>query len=276
MLSVYDYFDYRKFINDSYKARKAEDSRFSYRYIGSKVGFTSAGFFTKILQGKTNISMKTALAFCSLFKLTKQETHYFETLVQFNQSGTHESRRFFFERLLSLKQSVGRDLVPEQYELFSNWYTVVIREMINYFPLTDNFRELAGAIIPSIKESEAKKAVILLSKLGLITKNPDGFYEQTDRLLTTGSEWTSLAIDKFQIDTAVLAGEAISTLPKEQRDISTCTLSISEKTFEAIRERTKQFRKELLELARADSVADRTYHLNVHLFPVSKSYREHR
>jgi uncharacterized protein (TIGR02147 family) len=273
MVSVYDYFDYRKFLSESYRERKAVNPAFSYRYLAAKAGFSSAGFFTKILQGTTNISMKSAIAFAVLFKLTKQETRYFEVLVQFNQAQTHEEKKHFFEQLLSMKQTTGKKLVSQQYELFSTWYYVVIRELLNFYPFYDDFKELASMVVPPIRESEAKKAIAVLERLGLVTKNPDGCYEQTDAVISTGESWSSLAIEQFQIATAALAGGAIGGIPKEQRDISTCTLSISAKTLETIRERARQFRKEVLELARADSFADRIYHMNLHLFPVSQPNR---
>jgi uncharacterized protein (TIGR02147 family) len=128
-------------------------------------------------------------------------------------------------------------------------------------------------IVPPIKEVEAKKAITVLERLGLIMKNPDGCYEQTDAVITTGDSWSSLAIEQFQIATAALAEQVIKATPKKERDISTCTLSISSKTLEMIRERTKQFRKEILELARSDHFADQIYHLNIHLFPVSQPHR---
>jgi uncharacterized protein (TIGR02147 family) len=273
MVSVYDYFDYRKFLHDSYHERKAANPVFSYRYIAGKAGFSSAGFFSKILQGKTNISMKSAIAFAVLFKLTKQETRYFEMLVQFNQAQDHEAKKHFFEQLLSMKQAGGKNLVPQQYELFSTWYYVVIRDLLNFYPFYGDYKELASMIVPPIKEVEAKKAITVLERLGLIMKNPDGCYEQTDAVITTGDSWSSLAIEQFQIATAALAEQVIKATPKKERDISTCTLSISSKTLEVIRERTKQFRKEILELARSDHFADQIYHLNIHLFPVSQPHR---
>jgi uncharacterized protein (TIGR02147 family) len=273
MISVYDYFDYRKYLYDIYQERKTANPAFSYRLIAAKAGFSSAGFFSKILQGSTNISMKSAIAFAILFKLTKQETRYFEMLVQFNQAQDHEEKRHFFEQLLSMKQTGGKNLVPKQYELFSTWYYVVIRELLNFYPFYGDYKELASKIVPPIKETEAKKAIAILEKLGLIMKNPQGCYEQTDAVITTGDVWSSFAIEQFQIATAALAGQVIKATPKKERDISTCTLSISAKTLETIRERTKQFRKEILELARSDNFADQIYHLNIHLFPVSQPHR---
>jgi len=273
MISVYDYFDYRKFLADIYSERKAANPVFSYRYIAAKAGFSSAGFFSKILKGTTNISTKSAIAFALLFKLTKQETRYFEILVQFNQAQTHDAKKHFFEQLLSMKQTDGKNLVPQQYELFSTWYYVVIRELLNFYPFYGDYKELASMVTPQIRESEAKKAIAVLEKLGLVTRSPEGFYEQTDAVISTGESWSSLAIEQFQIATAGLVEQSIQNTPRELRDISTCTVSISEKTLERIRERTKQFRREVLELARGDKFADRIYHLNIHLFPVSHPHR---
>ena len=227
MVSIYDYFDYRKFLHDIYREHKTANPLFSYRYIGGKVGFSSAGFFSKILKGTANISMKSAIAFARLFKLTKQETHYFEVLVQFNQAKTHESKKYFFEQLLSMKQTGGKNLVPEQYELFNTWYHVVIRELLNYYPFYGDYKELASMLVPAIRESEAKKAIAVLEKLGLIIKGPDGSYEQTDAVISTGETWSSIAIEQFQIAMADLAGQTIRKTPKEQRDISTCTWTLA-------------------------------------------------
>jgi uncharacterized protein (TIGR02147 family) len=271
MAEVFDYFNYRKLLKDLYNERKAQNPFFSYRVMGRKVGFTSAGFFSKILQGKANISLKTALEFAKLFKLKKYELHYFEMLVQFNQAKTHDEKKYFFEKLISMKQTKGKNLVPEQYELFSRWYYVVIREILDFYPFYGDYKELSTMVVPAVKEAEAKKAIIVLEKLGLIAKNPDGYYERADAVISTGDEWKSLAIRNFQMETADLAKQAIRNIPNQERDISTLTLSISSKTLESVRERIKQMRRELLELARADAFADRVHHVNIHVFPVSRS-----
>ena len=271
MIDIFDYFNYRKLLKDLYNARKAANPLFSYRLIGSKVGFSSAGFFTKILQGKANISLKIALEFAKLFKLKKHELHYFEMLVQFNQAKSHDEKKYFFEKLISMKQVKGKNLVPEQYELFSRWYYVVIRELIDFHPFYGDYKELASMVVPAIKEAEAKKAIMTLEKLGLIAKNPDGYYEHTDAIISTGDEWKSIAVQNFQTETAELAKHAILNIPKQERDISTLTVSISSKTLESIRERLKKLRRELLELARADGFADRVHQINIHVFPVSRS-----
>ena len=72
MLNVFEYISYRQLLKDLYEAHKKKLSSFSYRYIGQKVGFKSAGFFSNILQGKRNISQNTIFRFAELFKFNKK------------------------------------------------------------------------------------------------------------------------------------------------------------------------------------------------------------
>jgi uncharacterized protein (TIGR02147 family) len=67
-----------------------------------------------------------------------------------------------------------------------------------------------------------------------------------------------------------LAGKALLELPKEQRSVTNTTLSMSEKSYELALKRIETMRYELLELAAADSSADRVCQLNVNLFPLVK------
>ena len=272
MILVYEYFDYRKLLKDLFDEQKEQNRYFSYRVLAEIVGFTSAGFFTKILQGTVNISSQKALAFAKAFHLTKLETRYFEQLVAFNQAKTHEERRYYFEQLIAARRTKVKTLTSEQYELFSEWYYVVIREILDFYPFYGNYKELGNMLQPAIHPNEVKKAIDTLEELGLIRKHPDGFYERTEEVISTGESWVSVAVTNFQLNTADLAKDAIQTVPKEAREASTLTLSISKSTFEEIRERIRAVRRELLEIAKKDVHADRIYHLNMHLFPVTKPY----
>jgi uncharacterized protein (TIGR02147 family) len=273
MIEPFEYLNYRKLLKDLYEERKAEQPFFSYRYIAQKVGFTSAGFFTNIISGKRNISPEYIFKFAEVFKLKKTETEYFELLVNFDQAKDHSRKRFYFEKILSHKKSKIKITDAQQYEFYSAWYYTAIRELIDIYPFKGNFEELAKRVSPPIKTAEAKKAIELLEKIGFIRKNADGVYEQTDTFITTGYEAKSVAITNFLIGMADLAKEAIDRYPREKRDISSLTFTLSEEGFATIQERLKSFRRELLEIVREDKNQkrqDRVYHINFHVFPLTK------
>jgi uncharacterized protein (TIGR02147 family) len=268
-LNFFDYFDYRALMRDLYKERKAQDSGFSYRFIARKAGFSSAGFFTKILQGTSNISLPLIFRFAEVFKLTKAQTDYFELLVLFNQATLNTEKRHYFEKIVAMRKSKVKTLDPAQFELFNKWYYVAVREILDVHLFRDDYKELAKKVHPPIKPSEAKDAIETLEKLGLIRRDPNGYYKRLDAIVSSGDEWQSLAIQKYQSETIELAREALYAVPKTHRDISTLTLSISESSLQRMKERIKECRRELLDIAKADENADRVYQLNLQLFPLS-------
>jgi uncharacterized protein (TIGR02147 family) len=268
-LNLFDYFDYRNLMRDLYKERKAEDAGFSYRSIARRAGFSSAGFFTKILQGKSNISLPLIFKFAEVFKLTKAQTDYFELLVLFAQATSNSEKRHYFEKIVTVRKSKVKTLDPVQFELFDKWYYVAVREILDVYLFSDDYKDLAKKVYPPIKPSEAKEAVETLEKLGLIRRDPNGYYKRLDTIVSSGDEWESLVIQKYQSETIELAREALYAVPKTNRDISTLTLSISESGLQRLKEKIKEYRRELLEIAKADENADRVYQLNLQLFPLS-------
>ncbi|MBN1758310.1 MAG: TIGR02147 family protein [Chitinispirillaceae bacterium] len=274
MVDPFEYLNYRKLLKDLYEERKAEQSFFSYRYIAQKVGFSSAGFFTNIIQGKRNISPEYIFKFAEVFKLNKTESEYFELLVNFDQAKDHVRKRFYFEKILGHKKSKIKITDAQHYEFYSAWFYTAIRELIDIYPFRGDYEELAKRVSPPIKTSDAKKAVELLEKIGFIRKREeDGVYEQTDTFITTGYEAKSIAINNFLMGMSDLAKEAIDRYPRDKRDISSLTFTVSGEGMSTILERLKSFRREVLEIVREDKSQkrqDRVYHINFHVFPLTK------
>jgi uncharacterized protein (TIGR02147 family) len=274
MIDLFEYIDYRKLLKDHYEQEKAEKPFFSYRYIAQKVGFSSAGFFTNIIQRKRNISQQMLLHFASLFKFNRAQTEYFELLVMFDQAKNHREKKYYFERILSSKRSKLKIVDKQQYEFYSKWYYTAVRELMNIYPFAgatdDDFKDLGKMLAPPISAAEARKAITFLESAGFIGKNEKGIYIQSDPLISTGYDAQSVAITNFQMATADLAKEAIDRFERARRSVSTLTLSLSQEGYETVMERLKMFHREVLEIAKSDKKPDRIYHMNFHVFPMSR------
>jgi uncharacterized protein (TIGR02147 family) len=268
MGSVFDYIDYREFLRDYYKERKVDKPFFSYRFIGNRVGMDSS-YVIKVLQGNLHISSKKIGNFIQLLELNSAEAEFFETLVHFGKAKTERQRNLYFEKLFSISSVKARRVEHHQYEFFQKWYYSAVWSIINCVPFTGEFRSLAAACSPPLSIGEAKRAVRLLEKLGLIKKEDDGGYHTTDRNLTTGMKWFSRAVETHQRDMIRLGGEAIDRYVNELRDISTVTICIDEKTLPEIREHVRQFRSSLINMVNSRGGAGRVYQLNLQLFPLS-------
>jgi uncharacterized protein (TIGR02147 family) len=67
-----------------------------------------------------------------------------------------------------------------------------------------------------------------------------------------------------------LAKEAYDKFPKKVTNYSTLTLSVSKEAFFNITENLKLFRRQILEMVKHDSNADRVLQMNFQVFPLSK------
>jgi uncharacterized protein (TIGR02147 family) len=70
-----------------------------------------------------------------------------------------------------------------------------------------------------------------------------------------------------------LAKRALDDLPREERDISSLTLCVAEASLPRLKQRIRDFRRELLQLAEDDPAPERVVQLNFQMFPLSRRAR---
>jgi uncharacterized protein (TIGR02147 family) len=267
--SIFDYLDYREYLKDHYEANKARNSFFSFRYISAKTRLDSS-FYVKVLQKQIHLSIKSLPRLIDFLNLSKKESDYFTLLVRFNRAHQKDEMRLYFEKIIDFRELQTRTLDAEKYRYFSKWYHIAIRELLNYYRFDGDYATLAAKLNPPISEATARKAVELLVKLGLVKKNGNGFFELTDRFVTTGESWNSIAIENFQREMLHLAEESINKIPKKDRETSTVTVSVSRTCFATMKERLREFRKELLEMARIERDPDGVFQINFQIFPLTR------
>jgi uncharacterized protein (TIGR02147 family) len=268
MQTIFAYFDYQQFLKEYYEEKKRETTFFSYRYFGAKLGL-DAGFLVKVLQGKIHLALKSVPNVSAYFQFDHKQAEYFEALVRYCRAVSGSEIKSCFEKLLSLKSVNANHIIESQYEFYQKWYYSAIRELIGVYGFSGDFTALAKKLSPPITAKEAKKAITLLEHLKLIAKENDGDYKQREKFITTSDKWKSAAIHSFQKETIRLAGESLDRHPKNIRDISTITLSVSRNDFEEIKRRISDFRQSLLQMTNENG-ADCVYQINIQAIPLSQ------
>ena len=109
----------------------------------------------------------------------------------------------------------------------------------------------------------------LLEKLGMVLHEKDGAYRATDQFVSSDGVTRAMSVRAFQKEMSLLAAEAIERIPREQRDISTLTLSTSAACLEAIRERLAEVRHEIMEMVKKFDTSDEVFQLNFQVFPLT-------
>jgi uncharacterized protein (TIGR02147 family) len=90
MAEVFEYTDYREYLNDYYVEQKSQKTHFSYKYLANKAGFKNKGFVYNLMNGSKKISKSSIFKLSKALNHTRQEAEYFENLIAFNQAKSHD------------------------------------------------------------------------------------------------------------------------------------------------------------------------------------------
>jgi uncharacterized protein (TIGR02147 family) len=266
---IFAYLSHRDWLRAAWEARKARDPRFSHRWIAQRAGFSSSSLFSDILKGGRKITPAVSMRLAKVFGLAGAQVRYFELLVLHDQAESEEERRTHLERLVRMRRPQIPSVQVGQMELFSRWWNLAVRELLDTHRCEGDPRDLARRVSPPIRPEQAKRALDLLAELGLARRGDDGIWRKADSVLTADGARHQRVRD-FQREALRLGMEAMDRHGAEQADVSTLTLSVSASTLDSIRSRLAEVRREILEMARADDRASRVVQLNVELFPMSR------
>ncbi|NLG15727.1 MAG: TIGR02147 family protein [Fibrobacter sp.] len=271
MIDIFEYTDYRRFLTDFQTQEHARNPHFSHRYFAARAGFSSSGFLTNIIKGRRNLTGPMICKFSRALKLNKKEETYFEHLVRFNQASSLEEKNKYYGRMLEISPVKTKIIGRDRHEFYSQWWYSAIRELIYYYRFKDDFQDLARKLDPPISVQQAKSAIKVLKKLGLIEKDSEGFYHQTSSVITTGEQHeSSLHVQNFQKSTMDLAASALTRHRKDIRDISTLTLTLSHESFRKAKLEIEALQKKLLKIAEEDKCVDSVYQVNFQMFPLTR------
>ncbi len=270
MRSIFEYTDYRVFLKDVYRQKKRDNPSYSFRCFSDRAGFKSKSFIQHVIDGRRNLTRDSIEKVNKVLRFSDKQLAYFNALVAFNQAKTRELRTYYWAQLCAFNpRNPLRLLVKNQYEYFTKWYHKTVRELVCSVEFGEDYEFLGNLLTPPISAREARKSVQLLRKLGLIRKRGER-YVLTDAFLTTGDEVQSLAVQNFHQENLGLAARAIDTVARDERDISTLVVALSDDTFSQIKDEIRAFRKRLLGIAARDENHDAVYHINFHLFPTTR------
>lgn len=249
---IYDYVDYRAFLSDSLQHIQTKNSKYSATAYVRQAGFgeNSRGYFNLIMSGKRNLSSSTILGFAKTLKLNEKETFHFENLVHYNQASTEKEKSLYFERInknMKGKTSKAFELLRSQYNYFSNWYLVAIRELVS----TESFKEDYDFISKRLKNKISKKEIIEsindLINLGLLARDSKGQLIQSEEFINfTDTSMNYTVVNALHSQMLDRAKESLSEDEYVNRSASCVVLATDKENFDKIREEIKAFREHIL------------------------------
>lgn len=277
MNSLFSYINYRLFLRDYYREQKKTSRFFSYRYFAKKAEINSPNFLKQIIESKRNLTSLTLGKFITALKLNEKESLFFRHLVLFNQAKTAQEKQQHYAVMLSMMHTVKEQrLSALQHEYYNHWFVPVVREIVSLYIFNGDYKKLAAAVQPPISVREARFAVKLLLKLGIIEQLPDGTYRQTSAAIVSDSSVARMAVRSFNREMLRKAEIAIDEIPIEERQIYGVTIGVSEECYDVLAAEMAAFRDRVVAIVNSDKNSDRVYQLHLQLFPLSRKLGQNR
>lgn len=269
-INLFEFVEYNLYLRELYENSIRKDPSFSYRKMSALFGFTSPNYCKLLIDGDRHLARKSFPQIFKALKFKDHEEEYFSYLVEFARSKTSKEKNFYFGKIVRFRSDRSISLVRhDQFDYFSNWYNVAIRELLCNTTAPVDPAIVAKALRPTISEEQAAQAIELLLSIGFL-HIAEGKYLPLSPLLNTKSELSSVAIRGFHRQMLGLAQESLDSFPIEQREFSAVTLTLSEQGYERMKQKLQEFREEALHIACDDQDVDRVIQLNMHMFPLAE------
>ncbi len=269
--NLFDYLDFRAFLRERYAEIHGENRAFSYRYIGGKVGLDS-GSVSRVLNKDRKINSETAEKFAKVFGLANREKDFFETLVFYCQSKSNTEKNHYFEKILKLRGVKIKTLEEYQFKFYKHWYNLAIWTLLHYYPFDGDAKNLARMLTPSITPVQAKESLDLLKAIGLVAER-EGKVFVTEKHISSGDAIQATFVNNLHLEMAKLSLQFLELFKTSERDYSGLTLTLSPNSFQKIREKLKQYRQELMDIAGQDNEPNGVYRMNLQLFPLTRPFQ---
>jgi uncharacterized protein (TIGR02147 family) len=269
--NLFDYFDYREFLQDYYLFHKRRNSAYSYRLFARKAKLGSPNYLKLVVDGKRRITDRTLYQFARGLGLNRDEEKYFRELVMYQEVSDPDSKELHLRSLLKYqeKQRAPTPLRADRIKFLLDWHHAVIRELVLNADFQENPAWIARRLGNKVSEAQARESLDLLVRLKFLDRNAEGRLEQKEPLLTSSDEVPSHVIRSLHRTYLRKAINSIFSVPMEKRELSGLVLSIPGSRLKEIKEELKEFRKKLNRKYGLDKDGDEVYFVGLYLFPVT-------
>jgi len=270
--NLFDYFDYRDFLQDFYSFHKRRNSAYSYRLFARKAKLGSPNYLKLVVDGKRRITDRTLFQFSRGLGLSRDEEKYFRELVMYQEVSDPDSKDQHLKALMKYqeKQRTPSPLTEARSRALGEWHHLVIRELV----ATKSFKEdpawIAKRLAGKITESQAKESLDLLLTLKLLKRNADGKLEQSEPLLTSSTDVPGHLLRNLHRFYLRRALASIFAAPSDKREMSGLLLAIPSSRMKEVKEEIKEFRKKMNRKYGMDRNADEIFFAGLYLFPVTQ------
>lgn len=268
--SIYDYNDFRRYLDEYQKARQKMDPSFTRSGISKLLHMPNTrSYFSDIIKGK-KLTSTFIERFIGILDLDKAQALFFTALVNYNQADYPDEKEYHLGQLIQLHHSPVRKLVLQEYLYYMNWHNSVIRALLNMkdFKAGDEAR-IASLVQPPVSVKQVKESIQLLTEMKLIACSPEGYWKPDHASLSSGGYAQNDLVRNYQRKCLEVAEASLVNTPSGPHNISTNILSFSSKSYDRIEKSLQKCKDEIRSIVQNDSEpSDRLYQMTMTLLPL--------
>ena len=269
-VSVFEYVEPREYLSQVLVTKQKTNPRFSLRAWSKQIGFSSPSLLSMVLKGQRRLKPAQAVKVRKVLELKDQEARYFDFLVLYSNASSLEEKEFYTQVLKTLKpDSNFSTLELDKFRLISDWYHMVILEMVKLKDFKDDPLWISKKLEGHITSSQIKDAIERLIRLNLLTKNKKGRLERVHKRLSTPTDFPHEGIKKFHHQMIQKALTALEDQDIHERDITANSMTTSLEKIPEAKKRIRDFRQNLAKFLDTPN-GDCTYQLNAQLFRLTR------
>ncbi|WP_173380930.1 MULTISPECIES: TIGR02147 family protein [unclassified Fibrobacter] len=267
-MTIYDYTDYRDIIRDFYLEKKNGNGRYSYSVLGQAIGLNASHVFC-IVEKKRNLPVRCVPAVKRILGLTGRAARYFDLLLAASRTKSEKTKTEILAKAFLLRDVKTHSLADKEQKYLSDWWTPVIRALIEVNQGKVDAKEISESLEPSIEEDKVQESIDILNELGFIQDLGNGRVKLADAHINIAGEQRAQAIRQFQANVMQIGARSLNTIDPADRDISTLTMAVDQQGFEDIKAMIQEFRKDVQIRVDKCGKPTRVLQMNLALFPVA-------
>lgn len=260
---------FRTVLEREFESRKQRNPGYSLRAYARDLNMPPSKL-SEVLRGKCGLSARSASDLAKKMKLSPEETKWFVLSVESLHNRSLKVKKDSLTKLQNLDNKCGFDEISlEQFKIISDWHHFAILELTETDSFQSDLKWIANRL--GITVSEAADAVQRLLDFGLLQQTKSGRWRQTKADLITPYGVPSREMRKHHSQIIIKAHDSLESVPVEQRDFSSLTMTCSESQLTEARKLIKEFYRKFDRVMKSQSdPKDRVYALAIQFFPLDR------
>ncbi len=266
--NVFEYTEFKDFISDMLVWLK-QDEGLSLREIASRAGVSPANL-SMISKGTRSPKVKTLSSISRALNLSSRERGYLELLHDMKNANDDHSNNPFKKLEMNKDYQKNSPADHEAFKYLTNWYNVVIREMVHLKNFEPDPSWIQEKLISDVETKDIKEALRFLISNNFINISKSRKEINLKKELNCTDGVYRLSLGQFHSLMLKKASDSIGEVERDKRLLLGHTVAIADEQMGQVFDILQEALEKIRELEKKKRKNDKVIHVELAAFPLTK------